>query len=119
MSLGPKPGAAMMAICQSVNLGPTAAQVNVVTYLHLLNLLQSLGGGVHVRSPRHNLPYTLKKLGWYPRARWLAAPADFFQWPIEVRDSSAKPVRRAARRWHVHYDYGPRLVLDEQDFVVP
>lgn len=119
VSLGPTPGAAMMAICQSGHLGPTAAQVNVVTHLHLLNLLQGLDGGVHVRSPRRNLPYTLKTIGWYPRARWLAAPADFFQWPIEVRDSSAKPVRRARRRWHVYYDYGPSLVLGEQDVVVP
>ncbi len=119
VSLGPGQNAAVMAICQSGNLGPTAAQVNVVTHLHLLNLLQGLGGGVHVRSPRHNLPFTLKTIGWYPRARWLASPADFFRWPIEVRDASAKPVRRAGRRWHVHYDYGPSLVLGEQDFVVP
>ena len=119
VSLGPTPGAAMMAICQSGNGGSTASEVNVVTYLHLLNLLQQLDGGVHVRSPRRNLPYTLKTIGWYPRARWLAAPADFFRWPIEVRDSSAMPVRHAGRRWHVHYDYGPGLMLGERDYVVP
>jgi hypothetical protein len=119
VSLGPEPGAALLAIAQTGAIGATSAQVHGVTYLHLLNLLQHLDGHVHVRSCRRNLRYTLSTIGWYPRARWLVAPANLFAWPIEVVDESAGPVRRAARRWSVHYDYGPTLILGEKDFIVP
>ncbi len=119
MAFKPTPNDVVLSICRDSPLGSANESYNVVTLLHLLQLLQGIDGSPHVAASGANLVYTWKVIGWYPRARWLARSADNFAWRIAVSDGTGPAFHHARRHWSIRYDYSPDLQLDDGDFVVP
>lgn len=119
MSWGPTDDDVLLSVFRNKRLGSMHGDINVVTYAHLLEVLQHTRARPHVETSLRNLIYTWKVIGWYPRTRWLAAPSRCFRWTTVLSDDESPPVTPSRNRWRLLCDYRPGMELSERDIVIP